>query len=407
MNKTAVIVIAIFIIIFPSIADQDFSVSPPPLLSRSVILIDVATNDVLYEKDADLEIPPASMTKLMTLHVIYNLIEAGIIGYQDIVPVSEMADWRNLPGMSSNMRLESGQWITLKELMLGLAVSSGNDAAIALAEYAGGTVESFVQMMNDEARKLGFDLLHFADPSGLSAENRVTARQFADFCKIYVSENPQALTELHGVPDFTYPMPHNGPTSLSKPKTKKNTNLLIGRYEGIDGLKTGYIDESGYNIAVTAEREGRRLLAVLMGAPGTLVGIDGLVNRAMDAALLLDYGFYSTTHYTPAPPVLGMIPVYKGHTQSLSLVIDEVELLTIERWKASAIQWEIDIPTGVIGPVSEGEILGSAVLKFEDEIIAEYAVKSGAEVQSTGFWGRFADSFSLLFKNKEGFYQAE
>lgn len=273
-------------------ATQVLAPEPREILARSALLMDATTGEELFAKDADQAIPPASMAKLMTLHLAIEEVEQGRISLDDTVAVGPDAWAANFPAPSSLMFLEPGQRVTVKEIMLGLAVCSGNDAAVALAEHVAGSVDAFVLLMNAEAAALGLDHCRFADPSGLSSENTVTAREFARFCRAYVQAHPWALDELHAVRRFSYPQARNlAPGSSQAPITQENRNRLLWDYAGVDGLKTGYIRSSGYNIAITAERGGRRLIAVIMGGPGE-THAQGGANLFHDGALLLDYGFF-------------------------------------------------------------------------------------------------------------------
>ena len=263
----------------------------PEILARSAILVDAATGEILYAKDPDLAIPPASMTKLMTMHIALARIEDGRLGLDELVHIGQDAWAANFPAGSSLMFLEPGQKVTVRELLLGLAVSSGNDAAAALAVHVAGDLMEFVGMMNQEAAALDLDQLYFVDPAGLSSRNQVTAGQFAEFCRVYAQAHPWALREFHAAVSFAYPQAWNlAPGSSQEPIVQENRNLMLQRYPGVDGLKTGYISSSGYNLAVTASREGRRLVAVLMGGPGENHAQGG-ENLVHDGTLLLDYGF--------------------------------------------------------------------------------------------------------------------
>ena len=248
--------------VFPELPPrQDLKLQPeqPQVNCRSAVLYDVTSGTLLYEKNADEIIPPASMTKLMSLHLLFNEVDEGHLSLDTLIPVSRAASFKSSPPGSSLMFLEEGQRVTLLELMKGLAVSSGNDAGVAAAEAVSGSLSEFIKLMNSEAVKLGLEKTYFADSSGYSSENQTTARDFANFCMLYIDKHPEALSLLHSLTEFTYPKKANlppGGKSTHGSITQKNNNILLGSLEGVDGLKTGYIDESGYNIALTAERGG-------------------------------------------------------------------------------------------------------------------------------------------------------
>ena len=245
---------------------------PFHLFARSAILIDQASGRVLYQRNADQPYVPASLAKLMSLHIVYQKLQDRTISRSDVVSLSANA-WANhqAPG-STLMHLGPGQIVTVEELMKGMAVASGNDAATALAEYVAGSTQRFVQLMNEESRFLGYTVTHFTDPSGVGEENRVTAREFADFCRRYIESNPEALSELHSLREFEYPQRQNMPGGGLVPRgTKKqyNSNYLVWDDLGVDGLKTGHLDNDNFTAAITARRGDTRLIAVLLGVPGT------------------------------------------------------------------------------------------------------------------------------------------
>jgi D-alanyl-D-alanine carboxypeptidase (penicillin-binding protein 5/6) len=266
-----------------------------PIHAHSALLMDFATGKVLFEKNPDQPIPPASLTKLMTLHVAYKEIKAGRLRKSDRVHIPPQAYASRMPRPSSLMLLGPNQVVTVGELMLGLAVASGNDAAVALACHIAGSVGNFAARMNLEARNLGYTTMRFVDPSGLSPENTVTAREFADFCRRYIMMHPESLAELHSKREFLYPKPQNvlragKRHARIKSKLHHSRNILLGQYEGVDGLKPGYIRLSGNNLALTARRGDKRLVAVVLGEEVLRGGI-GRRNLRNDCTLLLDYGF--------------------------------------------------------------------------------------------------------------------
>ncbi|MBE3065326.1 MAG: D-alanyl-D-alanine carboxypeptidase, partial [Spirochaetes bacterium] len=243
--------------------------APPPigLRARAAILVDQATGRVLYERNADAPFVPASLAKLMSLHIVYEKLEDRSIRADDVVSITTRAWATNQEPGSSLMYLEPGQIVTVEDLMRGTAIASGNDAATALAEYAAGSVEKFVRLMNDECRWLGYRTTRFADPSGLSRDNQASAREFADFCRRYIEWHPQALAELHSLREFFYPLPRNIPSGSSpflRSYRVYNANYLVWDDFGVDGLKTGHLDDESFTAALTAQRGGTRLIAVLL-----------------------------------------------------------------------------------------------------------------------------------------------
>lgn len=217
---------------------------------RSVIAMDFDSGKVLFEQNADKKIAPASLTKVLTLYILWEEIESGRIKLTDKVRVSKRADRTG----GSTMNLKKGERVTVKELIEGMAVASGNDACIAVAEHLSGSVSRFVKRMNKKAKKLGLRHTYFATPNGLPAKRQLTtARDMMILGAAYVKRFPNALA-IHSLPSIT----HND-------YTRRNSNRLLGKCAGVDGLKTGYVNASGFNIIVTAKRNGRRILAVVLG----------------------------------------------------------------------------------------------------------------------------------------------
>lgn len=283
---------------------------PEPKLNvwaESAILIDTANGTVLYSKNADEVIPPASMTKLFSMYVVEEEVSAGNLSYDQIIPLPPESWACNMPPHSSLMFLGEGQRVTLEELLLGLSICSGNDAAYALAYTICGTMEAFVERMNQVAADLGLVHTHFVESSGYSELNTTTAREMAAFCRVYLEKHPDSLSRYHSVQKFTYPKEENlapgdriaaqdfsqgFPKHITMPITQRNTNPLIGVLDGVDGLKTGYIDESGYNLSLTARRNGTRYLSVTMKGPGNN-SKEGQAGRVHDGTELMEWAFSS------------------------------------------------------------------------------------------------------------------
>lgn len=371
----------------------------PTLNARSAILIDNLTGTVLFEKESSLLIPPASMTKLMSLYLVYKEIEDGRVSKDEIIRISREADFRSLPPRSSLMFLEEGQEVSMSDLMLGLAVPSGNDAAIAIGIRIAGSVDRFVEMMNKESVEMGLNSFHFEDASGLSDKNMVTAADFVQFCSIYINSFPEALNELHSVNSFTYPKEENWKTngnSVYGPITQYNRNNLLSAYAPIDGLKTGFIDESGYNVALTAEISGRRLIAVLLGGPGE-TSTEGSMLRAIDGVNLLSYGFYSFTNIKSKIPELTSPRVWKGSNTYIELEYPPIPVLTLPTEKAAILQTRADLPLNIIAPINKGDTLGEIIQFAGDEVIGRYVITAAEDAPAGGFFKRLFDSIKIFF----------
>lgn len=303
----------------------------------SAIVIDVASGSIIYEKKADRIIPPASMTKIAVMYVVMQEIKSGRISFTDVVPLKSDSWACNMPPHSSLMFLGKGQIVTVEELLTGLDVCSGNDAAYALADYTCGSMDAFIKRMNSEMQKLGLKRTHFVESSGYSEENTTTPREIATLARIYMTKYPETLQKFHSRLSFTYPQEHNlAPEDRGKPTaqnfshglperitmgiTQQNTNTLLGKLAGCDGLKTGYIDESGYNLALTVHRNNTRFLSVTMNGPGHNK-IEGNNLRMKDGTTLMEWAFAHFADCRKADAVHPyLIPVIGAKSQWVYLV---------------------------------------------------------------------------------------
>jgi len=368
----------------------------PAVAARAAYLVDFNSGRVLYEMNADEPIPPASLTKLMTLYLTYEALAQGRIRRDDLVPISERA-WAQNPELwgSSLMWLEPGQKVTVGEVMLGVAVPSGNDAAIALAEKLAGTVEAFVSQMNAKARELGLENTRFVDPHGLSPENRITARDAARLAIRYITDFPQALTELHSVKEFTYPQPHNlSPDKVrrgTQPIRQENRNWLLWSYPGADGLKTGYIEEAGYNLIATAKRGDMRLVAVLLGTESEAA-------REAQGTALLNWGFenWTSLQLFPADRVMGRVRVWKGAGDQVDVVPERPLWVAIPKGSEAQLVETVSLRKSVVAPVRQGQVLGEAVAVLGDEEVGRVNLVAREAVPPGGFFKRLWDSIRLF-----------
>ncbi len=370
---------------------------PPALLARSAILVEARSGAILFERNADDPLPPASLTKLMTLHIALERIDEGLLDPRRSVVPGPDAWAQNLPPRSSAMFLGPGQRLTVAELLQGLVVDSANDAAIELADVVAGSVPAFTDLMNEEASRLGYTAMHFVEPSGISAANVITAREYADFCRVFVRRHPEALRDLFSLPEFTYPKPQNlADGNHERPVTQKNTNALIGHYTGADGLKTGYIDESGYNLAATAQRSGMRLISVILGVPDTKA-VSGLRLRAIESAELLDYGFGNFSGVQPVYSNPAAVRVWKGRARSVPVEPRPVPYVVVPRGQVDGVTTVVEQKHDVVAPVAAGQVLGSVVVKLGGVELARFPLRAAASVAPGGLLRRAFDSVLLLF----------
>ena len=373
---------------------------PPDIHAGSAAVLDIDTGSMLYEKDGDAQIPPASLAKLVTIYISCSLVEEGKISLSDRVNVSVNAWAAKLPG-SSLMFLEPGQRVTVEELLRGLAIVSGNDAAIALAEHISGSVKAFAELMNNTMQELGFENLHFVDSSGLDGRSSITAREFAQFCRIYLKRFPDNLKKYHSVKDMSYPLAQNMPTAW-KTSTRTihqyNRNGLLGAIDGVDGLKTGFVVESGYNFALTAVNGDMRLIVVTLGGPGDTAA-EGSRLREEDGLKLIAYGFDTFTYYLPQPPKVLPVKVWKGKSREIRLTAEDPGKIIVPKQLLDNIAVKITQKAEVSAPVMKGEELGTITYESAGIPLLNVALTASDDVGEGGFFTRLFQSIALSWEN--------
>ncbi|HKJ84819.1 MAG TPA: hypothetical protein VKA06_02025, partial [Spirochaetia bacterium] len=279
---------------------------------------------------------------------------------------------------------------------LGLAVSSGNDAAVALGEIIDGGVPAFVDRMNATVRELGLIDLFFVEPSGLSPRNTVTARSFARFLLAHLARFPGAIDDYYSVKTYTYPREENRVGAGARlPITQANRNTLLWDLEGVDGFKTGFIDESGYNLAATAERDGRRLIVIVLGVEADSHALGGAL-RARDAAALLEYGFGSFTTLRLGYPEPSPVRVYRGAEREVVPEGPRDLVITIPAGSEERIEGKIDQRLEVVAPTDRA-VVGEVEIVLDGVRLASESLVLPAQEQS-GFWRRLWDSIALAFR---------
>ncbi|MDR0561507.1 MAG: D-alanyl-D-alanine carboxypeptidase [Spirochaetaceae bacterium] len=370
---------------------------PGPIISsQAAALLDVATGTLIFDKNGDQIIPPASLAKLMTIHIALKDVNAGKAVLDEVIDLPRQSWAVNQPPRSSLMYLAAGHIVTLRELLLGLAIPSGNDAAVAVGLRFAPSVDAFAERMNQEARQFGLTMTHFVEPSGVSEYNLTTAKEFARFCREYVNLHPEALQEYHSVREFAYPKPENLPyVYRSRPNTyiRHNNNTLLGVFPGVDGLKTGYIDESKYNIALTAERDQTRFVAVILGA-------ERIRDRDDDGKKLLDWGFAHFKTLRPTPEPLPPLRIWKGKKDTVEIGTDEPMIFTIAADRGNRLRWQTEnIADPLIAPLSAGSQIGELVLYDEAGELRRFPLCTAVEIEQGGFFKRFWDGIRLFFRS--------
>ena len=377
VRRTAALLCALLVLYAPAAAGAgEEAAEPAGMSAKSYILMDVQSGEVLLEKNADEALPPASITKIMTMLLVLEAVERGECAMSDTVTASAHA----VSMGGSQIWLKENEQMTVEELFKATAVGSANDAAMALAEHVCGSEEAFVVQMNARAAELGMENTVFVNPSGLDAEGHVsTARDIALMSKELLRH--EAARTYSSIWMDTL---RGGQTQLV------NTNKLVRFYKGCIGLKTGTTDGAGSCLSAAAERDGMTLCAVVMGCPTSK-------ERFADARALLDYGFSAYTVYTPqtAADALPLLPVTGGAAEQLPLSLS-AEPLLLKKTQAADVKEELLLPESVEAPVRQGDTVGELLITAGDKSVS-FAVCAAADVPRLHYFTALALLFSRLF----------
>lgn len=310
--------------------------------AKSAILIEASTGEIMWEKNAHEKLAPASMTKMMSMLLVVESIDKGNLKWNQMITVSENASKMG----GSQILLETGEQMSVEDLFKGVAVASGNDAVVALGEAIGGSEEMFVKMMNDRAKELGLTETNFKNPHGLDEENHYSsAHDMAMIGKELVKH--KKVLEYTGIyEDYLR-------KGTSKEFWLVNTNKLVRFFKGVDGLKTGYTDTAGYCLTATIEKDGMRLISVVMGEPEA-------TTRSSETTGLINYGFsmYSLEKMLTTSSNLGNAKVYQGENEYVTLQpLKDVSILNNKNKEKRNVTYTLDIKT-IKAPVKKGEIVG-------------------------------------------------
>ena len=335
-----------------------------PLTSRAAVLMEKTTGQILFAQNEHEKLEPASVTKIMTLLLTMDAIDSGALAYDDVVTVSA-----NAAGMGgSQVWLAEGEQITVEELLKCVCVSSGNDAAVALAEHVAGVTELFVEQMNNRARELGMKDTHFVNCTGLTAEGHVTsAHDIALMSRELLLHHP----EVRNYTTIWMDTLRSGTFGLS------NTNKLIRFYEGATGLKTGFTQEAGYCISATAERDGMELIAVIMKGNTS-------DSRNADAKTLLNYGFstYALVDVQPEEP-LPALPVTLGAADTVALTLpEEGRTVLLEKSRSGGLTQTVELPEAVPAPLQAGDTVGTLTVSREGETLLTVPIVAAETVEA-------------------------
>jgi serine-type D-Ala-D-Ala carboxypeptidase (penicillin-binding protein 5/6) len=349
----------------------------PQVDARAYIVVDYRTDKILAAKDAVARMEPASLTKLMTAYIVFQELAAGKLKLDEQVTVSEHA-WRS---EGSRTFIELGKPVSVQDLILGMIVQSGNDATIALAERIAGTEETFAQLMNANAKRLGMVGSHFENSSGLpSPQHYTTARDLSLLANAMIREYPQYY-KWFSVREFE----HNG-------IKQQNRNGLLEKDPTVDGLKTGHTDSAGFCLVTSALRDGMRLVSVVMGS-------SSMKARENASAALLNYGFtfYDTKLAVKGGAVLATARVWKGENPSVDLGIKDDFYITLPRGQADAVKTATNVQPRLIAPLALDANLGTLRVFAGGETLATMPLHPLKSVAAGGWWRRLIDTIRLWF----------
>lgn len=370
--KIVMLLLSFFSMFFPVMVNAENETSLAPK-AKSAIMIEATTGDIIFEKNADEKLPPASMTKIMSMLLIIESIEKGVIAWDEMVTVSE-----NASGMGgSQILLETGEKMSVEDLFKGIAIASGNDAVVALAEKIAGTEEMFVDMMNEKAKKLGLTNTNFKNPHGLDEVNHYsTARDMSTMAR--------ELVKHKKVLEYTSIYETYLRENLDTKVWLVNTNKLVRFYDGIDGLKTGYTKGAGYCLTATANKNNMRLIAVVMGEETSQL-------RNSEITSMIDYGYaqYSLETLLDTDSILGKVEVDKGINRYVEVV--PKENITFLNRKVAAKKnatYKVKMDS-VKAPVKVGDVVGTIYVYEEDDVIRKVPVTVKESVDKIGIIGLF------------------
>ena len=354
---------------------------PPNIAATSYILIDAKTGQVLIQENADEALPPASLTKIMTSYIAIEEIISGRLTLDTPVHISEKA-WR-MEGSKTFVGVDT--MVRAEDLLRGIIIQSGNDASVAIAEHIAGSEEAFADMMNQYAEVMGMQQSLFMNSSGLDTDlyyNTMSARDLSLIARETVIKHKD-FYPIYAEREFTY----NG-------ITQSNRNSLLFRDRNVDGLKTGWTDAAGFCLVASADRDGMRLISVVMGTASTEA-------RAIETQKLFTYGFrYFETHQLYSEgQVLTNVPVWSGEQSAVDLGVTEDVFVTIPRGQGENLTAAVDVEEAVTAPLVGGQIMGVVNVTLDSDLIYRGDVVAMQAIEQGGLFKRFIDWLTLFFSN--------
>jgi D-alanyl-D-alanine carboxypeptidase (penicillin-binding protein 5/6) len=359
-----------------SLLAQPIVPSPPQVAAEAYILVDARTGFVIAEHNADQQLPPASLTKLMTSYVLAREIDEGRLSRDDTVVISENA-WSQNPLFtgSSLMWIEPGMEVRIEDLERGIVISSGNDATVAIAEHIAGSEGAFAALMNEHAERLGLSGTYFVNSHGLPHPDHLTTARDLATLSVAIIENYPEHYARYSEREFTF-----------NDIRQYNRNRLLNEDPSVDGLKTGYTREAGYGLVASAKRGDMRLVSVVMGTRSPTV-------RKNETRGLLNYGFrfYETVPLMEAETELDKPRIWKGDRDYLSVGVQDAVVLTLPRGMRQNLEQTVVLEKDLIAPVAPGDVVGELTLLLEGEVQRQIPVVALEAVEAGGFFSRLWD----------------
>ena len=352
--------------------------------ARTAIVQDYLSGKILFEKDADRQIFPASMTKIMTSIIAFDLLKSGELSLDDKFFVSENA-WRLSQAGYSSMFIMVGDQITVENLLRGIIVSSGNDACVALAEGIAGTEEEFAIMMTEKAREIGMENTNFSNSSGINAPDNLSTVRDILIMSNYLIKNYPNYYNYYKETDFTWDRTGGDPIKQG------NRNPLLYKNIGVDGIKTGYLAYEKYSLASTIKRNERRIIAV-----GS--GFETKNQRSKESLRLLTYGLtnFDTIKIAKKNEIFDEIEVWQGTQKTVKSYLNEDVYKTIPKAKKKYLKVTIDYEGPLKAPILKNDIIGKVKISYKDELIGEYSLLAQENIKRQNFFSRFISSINFL-----------
>ena len=377
IKNLSLIIIFLSFLIKPAFANFDVK-------ARTAIVQDYLSGKILYEKDADRQIFPASMTKIMTSIIAFDLLKSGELSLDDKFLVSENA-WRLSQAGYSSMFIMVGDEITVENQLRGIIVSSGNDACIALAEGIAGTEEEFAIMMTEKAKEIGMDNTNFSNSSGINAPDNLSTVRDILIMSNYLIKNYPNYYEYYKETEFTWDRTGGDPIKQG------NRNPLLYKNIGVDGIKTGYLAYEKYSLASTIKRNDRRIIAV-----GS--GFVSKNERSKQSLKLLTYGLtnFDTINIAKKDEIFDELDVWQGTQKTIRSYINEDVYETIPKAKKKYLKVSVNYQGPLKAPILKNDIIGKVKISYKDEQIGEYDLLAFEDVKRQNIFSRFISSINFL-----------